>query len=170
MELQQLKYFCEVAKREHVTRTAEKLFVSQSAISRAVTQLEGELGVPLFYRQGRAVVLSPYGRLFLEHVSQALSILEDGKRLLSEQTGEESGSVSLGFLHSLGIEMVPRLIKEYRRKHPRIQFTLLVQRSGEMLMKTECVYRQKRLAVTPDYQFCREILPAKARSSSADRL
>jgi hypothetical protein len=41
MELQQLKYFCEVAKREHVTRTAEKLFVSQSAISRAVTQLGG---------------------------------------------------------------------------------------------------------------------------------
>jgi len=135
MELQQLKYFREVAKREHVTRAAEKLFVSQSAISRAVSQLEEELGVPLFYRQGRAVVLSPYGRVFLEHVTQALSILENGKRLLSEQTGKESGSVSLGFLHSLGIEMVPRLIKEYRRKHPKIQFTLLVQRSGEMLMK-----------------------------------
>lgn len=135
MELQQLKYFHEVAEREHVTRAAEKLFVSQSAISRAVTQLEEELGVPLFYRQGRAVVLSPYGRSFLEHVTRALSVLESGKRLLSEQTGEESGTVSLGFLHSLGIEMVPRLIKEYRRKHPRIQFTLLVQRSGEMLMK-----------------------------------
>jgi LysR family transcriptional regulator, transcription activator of glutamate synthase operon len=109
--------------------------VSQSAISRAVTQLEEELGVPLFYRQGRAVVLSPYGRSFLEHVTRALSILESGKRLLSEQAGEESGTVSLGFLHSLGIEMVPRLIKEYRRKRPRTQFTLLVQRSGEMLMK-----------------------------------
>jgi LysR family transcriptional activator of glutamate synthase operon len=118
-----------------VTRAAEKLFVSQSAISRAVTQLEDELGVPLFYRQGRAVVLSPYGRLFLEHATRALSILESGKRLLSEQTGEESGTVSLGFLHSLGIEMVPRLIKEYRRKHPRIQFTLLVQHSGELLME-----------------------------------
>jgi LysR family transcriptional activator of glutamate synthase operon len=55
--------------------------------------------------------------------------------LLSEQTGEESGTISLGFLHTLGIEMVPRLIKEYRRKRPRIQFTLLVQRSGEMLME-----------------------------------
>jgi DNA-binding transcriptional LysR family regulator len=43
--------------------------------------------------------------------------------------------VSLGFLNSLGIEMVPRLIKEYRRKHPRIQFTLLVQHSGELLME-----------------------------------
>ena len=41
MEVQQLKYFCEVAKREHVTRTAEKLFVSQSAISRAVTHSLG---------------------------------------------------------------------------------------------------------------------------------
>src|ERR1700735_2327067 len=135
MELQQLKYFREVAKREHVTRAAEKLFVSQSAISRAVTQLEEELGVPLFYRQGRAVLLSRYGRLFLEHVNRALSILESGKRLLREQSGEESGTVSLGFLHSLGIEMVSRLIKEYCRKHPRIQFTLLVQRSGETLME-----------------------------------
>jgi LysR family transcriptional activator of glutamate synthase operon len=135
MELQQLKYFREVAAREHVTRAAEKLFVSQSAISRAVTQLEDELGVPLFYRQGRAVVLSPYGRLFLDHATRALSILESGKRLLSEQTGAESGTISLGFLHTLGIEMVPRLIKEYRRKRPRIQFTLLVQRSGEMLME-----------------------------------
>src|ERR1700733_3121444 len=135
MELQQLKYFREVAEREHVTRASEKLFVSQSAVSRAVTQLEKELGVPLFYRQGRAVVLSPYGRIFLQHVTRALSILESGKRLLNEQTGEDSGTVSLGFLHSLGIEMVPRLIKEYRRKHPRIQFTLLVQRSGETLME-----------------------------------
>jgi DNA-binding transcriptional LysR family regulator len=118
-----------------VTRASEKLFVSQSAVSRAVTQLEEELGVPLFYRQGRAVVLSRYGRVFLEHVTRALNILESGKRLLSEQTGEESGIVSLGFLNSLGIEMVPRLIKEYRRKHPRIQFTLLVQHSGELLME-----------------------------------
>src|SRR5580704_1204550 len=135
MELQQLKYFREVAKLEHVTRAAEKLFVSQSAISRAVTQLEEELGVPLFYRQGRAVVLSRYGCLFLEHVNRALSVLESGKRLLSEQTGEESGTVSLGFLHSLGVEMVPRLIKEYRRTHPMLQFILLVQRSGEKLME-----------------------------------
>jgi LysR family transcriptional activator of glutamate synthase operon len=134
MELQQLRYFREVAKREHVTRAAKKLFVSQSAVSRAVTQLEEELGVPLFYRQGRAVALSPYGRLFLEHATRALNALESGKRLLNEQTGEESGTVSLGFLHSLGIEMVPRLIKEYRRKHPRTQFALLVQHSGRVLV------------------------------------
>jgi LysR family transcriptional regulator, transcription activator of glutamate synthase operon len=55
--------------------------------------------------------------------------------VLCEQTGGESGTISLGFLHSFGVEMVPRLIKEYRRKHSKVQFSLLVQRSGEMLMK-----------------------------------
>lgn len=134
MELQQLRYFREVAEREHVTRAAEILFVSQSAISRAVTQLEEELGVPLFYRQGRAVVLSPYGRSFLEHVVRALNVLESGKRVLGERSGAESGIITLGFLHSLGIEMVPRLIREYRQKHPGVQFRL-VQYSGKMVMQ-----------------------------------
>jgi DNA-binding transcriptional LysR family regulator len=134
MELQQLKYFREVAEQEHVTRAAKKLFVSQSAVSRAITQLEEELGVPLFYRQGRAVALSGYGRSFLEHVIRAQNILESGKRLLSERSGAESGTILLGFLHSLGIEMVPGLVKDYQRKHPKVQF-MLVQHSGKMLME-----------------------------------
>jgi LysR family transcriptional activator of glutamate synthase operon len=134
MELQQLKYFRVVAELEHVTRAAEKLFVSQSAVSRAVTQLEEELGVSLFHRQGRAIVLSSYGRLFLEHVIRAQNALENGRRLINEQTGAESGTISLGFLPSLGIEMIPQLIKEYRRKHPQIQFTL-IQRLGATLME-----------------------------------
>jgi LysR family transcriptional regulator, transcription activator of glutamate synthase operon len=134
MELQQLRYFREVAEREHMTRAAESLFVSQSAISRAVTQLEEELGVPLFYRQGRAVILSPYGRLFLEHVVRALNVLETGKRVLEECSSAESGTITLGFLHSLGSEMVPRLIKEYRQNHSEVQFRL-VQRSGKMVMQ-----------------------------------
>src|SRR3984885_5571908 len=97
MELQQLKYFREVAEREHVTRASEKLFVSQSAVSRAVTQLEKELGVPLFYRQGRAVVLSPYGRILLQHVARAVNILENGKRLLNEQAGKTPDPYPLVF-------------------------------------------------------------------------
>jgi LysR family transcriptional activator of glutamate synthase operon len=79
-------------------------------------------------------VLSPYGRSFLEYVVRAINVLESGKRRLAEQSGAETGTIALGFLHSLGIEMVPRLIKEYRRKHPGIHFTL-VQRSGKMLME-----------------------------------
>lgn len=133
METQQLKYFRVAAELQHVTRAAEKLFVSQSAISRAITQLEEELGVQLFNRQGRAIVLTRYGQHFLDQVIRVQNVLESAKQTLSEETGTEAGTVSLGFLPSLGLELVPRLLKEYRRKHPRIQFTL-IQRSAQALL------------------------------------
>jgi len=134
MELQQLKYFRAVAEKEHVTRAAELMFVSQSAVSRAVTQLEEELGVPLFHRRGRSLVLSDYGRLFLDHVVRAEAILSSGTRLLQEQTGAETGTVTLGFLHSLGVTLIPGLVHKYRLVHPQTKFTL-VQLSGEVLLQ-----------------------------------
>ena len=115
MELQQLKYFRVAAELEHITRAAERLFVSQSAISRAVTQLEEELGVKLFNRQGRAIVLTRYGRLFLDHVIRVQKVIDSARQALNEESGTETGTISLGFLPSLGLELVPRLIKEYRR-------------------------------------------------------
>ena len=127
MELQQLRYFREVAEREHVTRAADSLFVSQSAISRALTQLEEELGVPLFYRQGRAVVLSPYGRSFLEHVVRALNVLETGKRVLGERSGAETGEGSERGDRRTGERDTPRIPVHARvrwrsaRKVPRIR-------------------------------------------------
>ena len=127
MELQQLKYFRAAAEMQHVTRAAEKLFVSQSAISRAITQLEEELGVKLFNRQGRAIVLTRYGQLFLDCVIRVHSVIDSARRTLGEESGKETGRISLGFVPSLGLELVPRLIKEYRRKFPRIQFTLVQQ-------------------------------------------
>ena len=133
MELQQLKYFRVAAELQHVTRAAEKLFVSQSAISRAITQLEEELGVQLFNRQGRAIVLTRYGKLFLDYVIRAQNVLETARQVIGEETGPESGTISLGFLPSLGLELVPRLIREYRRRYPRIQFTL-VQSPAQTLM------------------------------------
>ena len=97
MEFQQLKYFRAVAEQEHVTKAAKKLFVSQSALSRAVTQLEEELGVALFHRQGRAVILSRHGKTFLDFVTRAQGILEAGRRQLREESGKETGTVALGF-------------------------------------------------------------------------
>ncbi len=134
MELQQLKYFREVAEQQHVTRAAAKLFVSQSAVSRAIAQLEKELGVPLFYRNGRSISLSKFGQEFLPFVIKAQNHLENGFRAIQDQINPDTGVVACGFLGSLGSELVPRLIEAYRRRWPAVQFTL-VQRSGEALTK-----------------------------------
>ena len=59
MELRQIEYFIEVAKREHMTEAAAVLHVAQSAVSRQIFNLEAELGVDLFFREGRKIKLTP---------------------------------------------------------------------------------------------------------------
>ena len=135
MELQQLRYFRVAAETQHVTKAAEGLFVSQSAVSRAITQLEEELGVALFHRQGRSILLSASGKQFLAAVTQIQNSIDCAVRAVKENTAAETGTVVCGFLGSLGAEVVPQLLEAYRRLWPKVQFTL-IQRSGEALLKS----------------------------------
>ena len=68
MELYQLRYFLEVAREQHVRNSAEKLHVSQPAVTNAIHRMENELGVPLFVPHGRSIMLSPYGKMLYEEL------------------------------------------------------------------------------------------------------
>lgn len=124
MEWQQLEYFKVTARFQHMTLAAEELKLSQPALSRAISRLEAELGVPLFDRQGRSIVLNKYGKLFLSHVNRILYEFEESKREIEDIISPDSGEVSLGFLHTLGASSIPELIKGFSRKYPEIRFTL----------------------------------------------
>ena len=65
MNLSHLRYFVELAHTRHYTRAAEHLFITQPSLSHAISQLEGELGVPLFEKNGRSISLTQYGKQFL---------------------------------------------------------------------------------------------------------
>ena len=71
MNLKQLEYFRMIAELEHFTKASEKLLISQSSLSHSIKELEAELGVELFMRQGRNVKLTKYGQMFLPFVEQA---------------------------------------------------------------------------------------------------
>ena len=71
MELFQLRYFLKAAERESFTRAADEMGISQPALSRAIADLEGEFGQPLFERQGRRVALTDAGRLLQSRAQQA---------------------------------------------------------------------------------------------------
>lgn len=66
MTLNQLTYFRKIARLEHFSRAAEELNISQPSLSRSMDTLERELGLPLFEKQGRNVVLTKYGRIFFD--------------------------------------------------------------------------------------------------------
>lgn len=122
MDLRQLQYFVEVAKKQHVTQAAEELHVAQSAVSRQIHQLEEELGLKLFIQQGRNVSLTPAGRMFLERVERVMADLQRAIHAVQEFMDPELGEVRLGFPHSLGVNLVPRIISAFRQEHPKVTF------------------------------------------------
>ncbi|WLV24338.1 LysR family transcriptional regulator [Aciduricibacillus chroicocephali] len=124
MELRQIKYFIEVAKREHVTEAANELHVAQSAVSRALANLEEELGVQLFIREGRNVRLTPIGRIFLERMQQAMRVIGDARQIIEEYTDPERGTVNVGFPSSLATYMLPTAISAFRNEYPHAKFHL----------------------------------------------
>ncbi len=122
VELRQLQYFVKVARKEHVTQAAEELHVAQSAVSRQMHQLEQELGVDLFIQVGRNLQLTPAGKLFLTRVESILADLERSVVEVRELLDPDHGEVRLGFPHSLGVNLVPSVVAEFRKEHPNVKF------------------------------------------------
>jgi DNA-binding transcriptional LysR family regulator len=129
-----LAQFAGVARREHVTRAASETGIPQSTLSRALRRLEGDLGVDLFVRRGRTVSLTPSGRAFLGFVERALGEVGRAVEVVRADAHPAFGKVAFGFLHTMGSETVPGLIRAFRADHPGIRFSL-VQNYGEAMLE-----------------------------------
>lgn len=120
MDLLQIKYFQTVAHMEHMTRAANALQIAQPALSATIAKLEKDLGVPLFNRTGRNIVLNEYGRAFLIRANRIMKELEEGRREISDLSGSEFGSVSFAAT-SLNKEFA-EFIGNFARLHPKVNF------------------------------------------------
>ncbi len=124
MELLQLRYFLEVAHTQHITRSAEKLHVSQPSLSQSIRRLEAELGVPLFVPKGRNIVLTEYGRFLkdkLEPLIHRLDVLPDQ---LQKMADPERTTIHLKV--SAASLIVSEAIIEYRQRHEKVGFQFLM--------------------------------------------
>lgn len=124
MELRQIQYFIEVAKREHVTEAALRLHVAQSAVSKQIANLEAELGVQLFIREGRNIKITPIGKIFLNHAESAMRAIENAKQEMEEFLDPEKGTIRIGFPSSLAAHTLPTAISAFRQHHPQVGFQL----------------------------------------------
>ena len=124
MNLYHLRYFVKLAHTRHYTRAAEELCITQPSLSHAMTQLEAELGLPLFERTGRNTTLTRFGEEFLETAERTLSVLDSGVDVLRREARGE-GLIRLGFLRTLGVEFIPALARGFLEKNAGrdIQFT-----------------------------------------------
>lgn len=124
METRQIQYFLEVAKREHVTKAADALHVAQSSVSRQIFNLEDELGIKLFIREGRNVKLTPLGRIFFERMKQVWYLMEDAKREVEEYLNPEKGTVRIAFPISMAAHTLPTIIYAFRTRFPDAKFQM----------------------------------------------
>ncbi len=134
MNLLHLRYFAELAQTLHYTRAAEHLCIAQPSLSHAISQMEAELGVPLFEKVGKSIVLTHYGEQFLACAQQTLMTLDNGVDAL-QRVGRGEGLIRLGLLRTLGEYFVPGLAERFLKQYPEnnIRFTFNTGTTGQLL-------------------------------------
>src|SRR4051794_38108712 len=133
MTLRQLEYLIAVADEGSFTRAAERLFVSQPALSHQIKALERSVGGPLLERLPNAVHLTPMGRAFLPHAIAAVHEAEDARRAAREVGELEAGELRIATLHSIALGVVPAAIRAWRLTNPQVSFELYEYRNLEEL-------------------------------------
>ena len=118
--LRSIRYVLTVAELKNFTRAAEVLHVSQPALSQQIRQLENELGGALFDRSGRAISLTEFGRVYIEHARQALMHLDAGKRALHEVHDLTRGLLRLAYTPTFAEYLIGPALRGFRAAHPAI--------------------------------------------------
>jgi len=126
MTLEQLRIFVGVAEREHVTRAAEALNVTQSAASGAIAALEARHGVPLFHRVGRGIQLTEAGRAFLDEARAVLGRAAHAEMMLAEYGGLERGTLRLVASQTIASYWLPAKLAAFHERHPQIAVELAI--------------------------------------------
>jgi DNA-binding transcriptional LysR family regulator len=120
MNLNHLFLFRAVAEAGGFSRAAERIHVSQPAISMQVGELEQHLGLALFHRLGRGVKLTAAGELLLGYAQRLGALAVEAERAMAEVRGLRRGHLAIGASTTIGVYLLPNLLGEYRRLYPNI--------------------------------------------------
>lgn len=120
MDMKQLKYFVEVARREHISDAALELNIAQFAISRQINQLEKELNVILFKRSGRNIILTTEGKQLLSQATQILDQIDKTVQSFQQQSSTDRRTIYVGYEESDVSQMMLPLIQSFEQQSTSI--------------------------------------------------
>jgi len=132
MNIYQLHYFRTMAKVQHYTQASKMLCITQPSLSNAIAALEEDLGTNLFEKQGRNVVLSRHGKLFLCYVERALDEIKAGTDKIKEMTGNLQPPITIGFIYTLSSYFIPNLISGFRKERDTKTFEFSLCEGGTL--------------------------------------
>lgn len=121
MELRQLRYLLAIAEEGNFTRAAEKVFVSQSALSQQIQLLEQEIGAPVLSRGKRGVHLTAAGEVLQRHALRVFHELEQARVVIDELQGLKRGELRVGAVQTVNDYLMPHLITAFAARYPDVK-------------------------------------------------
>ncbi|MFD1137520.1 LysR family transcriptional regulator [Paenibacillus urinalis] len=123
MDIKQLRYFIALAEELQVTSAAHRLHMSQPPLSQQLKLMETELGVPLFYRNGRQLELTASGKTLYEHALTITRLMEEATAEVQESGLGVRGKLSIG-INTLSDEKLPKVLNTFRTLYPKVTFKI----------------------------------------------
>lgn len=131
MRLTQLYLLSEVAKYNSISMAAEHAYITQPAVSTAISKLEDELGAVLFKRTSSGAYPTDIGKIIIEKARDILNTVEEIKQIAN--TTELSGTLSVGIIPSMGDKIIPNVLSQLKNRYPNINIDLTVEESAIIL-------------------------------------
>jgi DNA-binding transcriptional LysR family regulator len=135
MNFNQLWIFHKVAAKEHFTRAAEELFISQPAVSKQVQELEKTLGQPLFEQIGRRVHLTEAGHILYDYADRIFKLANEAEIALQELQGLTRGHLAIGASMTIGTYLLPNFLGRFHTLYPNIELSLDIANAEEVQAK-----------------------------------
>jgi DNA-binding transcriptional LysR family regulator len=132
MTLEQLRIFIAVAEKQHVTRAASELNLTQSATSAAIAALEARYGIKLFDRVGRGIVLTQTGRDFLTEARAVVARAKAAAEVLNDLAGLKRGSLTLAASQTVANYWLPPRIQTFQSAHPGIDLQVTIANTEQV--------------------------------------
>lgn len=133
VSLKQLQYAVAVDKARHFKRAAEDCSVSQSALSSAIAEMEHQLGVRVFERDNKRVLVTPVGEQILIKAREVLDLAQQLERIPQQDRQPLSYPMTLGVIPTIGPYLLPKVLPEVRRQYPEFQLAIVEEQSHRLL-------------------------------------
>jgi LysR family transcriptional regulator for metE and metH len=124
LEIKHLRMICAIAETGNMTKAAEKLFLSQSALSQQLKDIEGKLKVGLFFRTSKKMILTETGKALLKTAQQVIGTLADTELEIAKLASGESGELKVGTQCIFCYKWLPRVMEIFQKKFPNIEFEI----------------------------------------------
>lgn len=133
MEDHKLKVFCTVAETKSFSKTSEIIHLTQPAVSLQIQALEEKYETKLFDRSSSTVTLTPAGEILYKYAKEILSLYSSAEKSIQKQTGIVKGSLTIGAGSNIGNYILPGVITDFRKMHPKIKIYLIVSNTKRVI-------------------------------------